>query len=151
MLPRNFPAATLLPFNCQKFVAFKPFNAAAFTFVSPAPLPVKVPFKFTLPALFVTTLAGNCAAEIVPLNCVAATLPLTLAAIMAYGTGVNCWRGARVKKVFAALVLTASCSQLLVPVKTLPKSTVVVNRPLVTHTAAFVTGPAYTLPVTLVR
>ena len=106
------------------------------------PLPVNVPLKLTPLAPLVTTAAGNCAAEIVP---------LTFAAVMAYGTGVNCWRGASVVKLFAALVLTAIASQLLVPVNAPdPKSTSVVNRPLVTATAVLVTGPAMATPVLLV-
>ena len=69
---------------------------------------------------------------------------------MAYGVGVTCCRG-RGCEMFAPLVLTAIASQLLVPVKTPgPKSTSVVNRPLVTATAVFVTGPAMALPVVFV-
>ena len=70
---------------------------------------------------------------------------------MAYGVGATCCRGARVLKLFAPLVLTASASQLLVPRNAPgPKSTSVVNSPLVTTTAVFVTGPASAVPVTFV-
>jgi hypothetical protein len=78
-------------------------------------------------------------------------LALADPAYSAYGVGVTGWRGARVLKVFAALVLTAIASQLLVPVNTPgPKSTSVVNKPFVTATALFVTGPATAVPVVLV-
>ncbi|MGH8022810.1 MAG: hypothetical protein ACRED1_04475 [Limisphaerales bacterium] len=53
-------------------------------------------------------------------------------------------------KSFASLVLTAISNQLLPPVKTCPKSTIVVNKPLLTVTAAFVTGPAMATPLALV-
>ena len=62
-----------------------------------------------------------------------------------------CWRGVRVLKLVAPLVLTASSSQLLPPVKgPEPKSMVVVNRPFLTAVALFVTGGATSTPVTLV-
>ena len=49
------------------------------------------------------------------------------------------------------LVLTANCSQLEAPVNTLgPKSIVVVNSPLLTSVARFVTGPATAPPPLLV-
>lgn len=83
------------------------------------------------------TLTGNWAAE---------TTPLKLAAVIAYGTDVNCCRGVSVKKLFAPFVLTAISSQLLPLAKTLPQSTSVVNKPFVTPTAEFVTGPPSTLP-----
>ena len=81
-------------------------------------------------------------AGIVPTKFVA----LADSAKLAYGVGVNCWRGDSVPNEFAPLVLTAICSQLFAPVKTSPKSTGVVNNPLVTLTAEFVTGPAMATP-----
>ena len=75
----------------------------------------------------------------------------TLAEYIAYGTGVTCWRGDSVAKVFAPLVLTAISSQLLVPVnRPGPKLTSVVNNPFVTATALFVTDPAMAVPVKFV-
>src|ERR1035438_7545617 len=65
VLPRNCPAATLLPPSCQKFVAFKPFNAAAFTFVTPAPLPT-IEFAVTVPEN--VGLAGRLPLASVPLT-----------------------------------------------------------------------------------
>ena len=76
-------------------------------------------------------------------------LPAASAKI-AYGAGLNHWRGVRVKKASAPWVLTAICSQLLVPAKISPKSTAVVNNPLDTPTAELVTGPAMATPVALV-
>src|SRR5947209_8092341 len=114
------------------------------TLLKPAPLPANAPEKLTPVAPLVTSEEGKCVSE---------TVPLTLLAVVAntaYGVGVNCWRGASVMKAFAALELTAISSQLLPPVKTFPKSTVVVNNPLLTGTARFVTGPERALPVTLV-
>ena len=87
-----------------------------------------------------------------PLSCVAGNVPLKLTAVRAkrlLGAGVSCWRGVRVEKLFAPLVLTAISSHLSGPVNAFPKSTVVVNRPLLTATAVLVTGPATRLPSTL--
>src|ERR1039458_5018178 len=72
------------------------------------------------------TLAGSCAAV---------TAPLTLPALMAYGVGVMACRGATVLKVPLPLVRTASSSQRFAPGKFAPKSTVTVNRPLLTAVA----------------
>ena len=66
---------------------------------------------------------------------------------MAYGTGVNGWRGVRVVKLLTPLVATLICSQTPSPMNTPgPKSIVVVNRPLVTPTALLVSGPAMGAP-----
>lgn len=113
----------------------------AFTLLKPEPSPLNAPPRINPAALLVTTKSGSA---------LAAIGPETLAATRAYGTGVSCWRGASVVKAFAPLVLTAISSQLLAPMKTGPKSTVVVNRPWFTATAAFVTGPATAAPLLFV-
>src|SRR6266566_8383687 len=82
------------------------------------------------------------------------TVPLAMPALsakIAYGDGVNCWRGASVVKLLAKLVSTPICNQLAAPVNTAgPKSICTVNRPLVAMTPLVTTGPATALPPLLV-
>src|SRR5579863_490404 len=87
VLPRNWPVATLLPLNCQKFVAVNPFSAAAFTFVTFAPLPENAP-AVTVPET--VGLDGKLAFPTMPLNWPADSGPSRLLAVfakMAYGVG----------------------------------------------------------------
>ena len=79
-------------------------------------------------------------------------VPEGVKAYSAYGTGVSGWRGDKVAKAVALpLVRTPISSQQFVPLKTVePKSMAVVNAPLLTGVALFVTGPATATPVVLV-
>jgi len=133
VVPRKFPFVVPgLPPKCQSAM-----------FVKPPPLPLNVPERFTPAALFVITADGSCPRPSVPVTFAAGT-ELALAAVVALGRINGIRRGrdllARASgvKLFDPFVLTASASQLLVPVNPLgPKSTSVVNRPLVTATAAW--------------
>ena len=70
---------------------------------------------------------------------------------IAYGVGVNSWRGAKVVNVLTPLVAAQISSQLVAPVNaTEPKSTSTVKRPLLTVTPLLVTGPAMAIPLLLV-
>ena len=48
---------------------------AAWTFVNPAPSPLKVPLRFAPLAPSVSTLAGNCSGVRTPLNCSVESVP----------------------------------------------------------------------------
>src|ERR1700677_1269412 len=102
------------------------------------------------PALMVTELLANWLLPKGPFNCAALTVPdrlLDVLAKMAYGAGVNCWRGSSETKLLPPLVCTSRCSQLLPPRNAPgPKSTSIVNNPLLTATAVLVIGPTITLP-----
>src|SRR5438105_2408686 len=65
VLPRNWPAETLLPPSRQKLLALSPPNVAAFTFVTFAPLPEKVT-AVTAPEKL--GLVGSAPLAMVPLN-----------------------------------------------------------------------------------
>jgi hypothetical protein len=72
---------------------------------------------------------------------------LLLAAEIAYGVGVNCCLGESTVTFVAPFVPTPICSQFAPPANALdPKSTVVVNNPLLTVTLVFVTGPTTATP-----
>ena len=126
---------------------------ALFSVIVPPRATVPPPVR-PVPALTVMELLANWLLATVPANCDADTVPLkplALSAAIAYGTGVNCWRGVSVVKGLAPLVSTPISSQLVWPVNTPgPKSTSTVNRPLVTTTALLVTGPAMGTPPVLV-
>jgi hypothetical protein len=76
--------------------------------------------------------------------------PARFSEVIAYGIGVICCLGVNVVKLPLPLGSTAISSQLLLPSNAVPKSISVVNKPLLTLVALFVTGPAMATPVTLV-
>jgi len=96
------------------------------------PLPLKL-----FAALFMVT-----AFAYAPLRLAPGKAPLKLPAVIAYGAAVICWGGVSGVKLPAPLVLTARFSQRFAPVNTpAPKSSVTVNRPLLTGTALVVRVP----------
>ena len=128
-----------------KFAGFKPVSPPPLPKKDPPKLPNRLPDSVTPVALFVINTAGSCASGTTPLTWLTGSgpaRPLAVPARMAYGVGVTGWREVNVVKAVAPFVRTPISSQRAGPVNTpLPKSSVIVNSPLVTGVAALVTVP----------